>query len=69
MTTLDVRSSTVNASIDKIQWGKNDYLIDRASAYFFIRDANGRDVSVRFEEVEDLIKALKKAKELWHNKM
>lgn len=68
--TFDVRDTEDESSdVCKIIFGKqdNDYLmVDRTVSIFQICDEHSRH-SMRIEDIDDLIKALKKAKEFYDN--
>ena len=64
MATLDI--SMIEEDITRIQWGESDYVEE---------DQRGCRIRNRYcslvvykNEIDDLIKALQKAKELWHTK-
>ena len=68
--TFDVRDNSEDVSdVCKIIFGKqdNDYLlVDRTVSIFQICDEHSHH-SMRIEDIDDLIKALKKAKEFYDN--
>lgn len=68
MATLDIRDNC-KEPINQIQWGPQDYVaIDEDDEGYRIKSGAGC-ILVYPDEIDDLIKALQKAKELWHSKM
>lgn len=68
MVTLDMRGNGAEGPIDRIQWGPSDFvLMNKKSEILLTTEYN--TVVVYQNEMDDLIKALQKAKELWLTKM
>ena len=65
MATLDIRM--IEEDITRIQWGGCDFVQVEGRKYLILN--NYSSVIVYKHEIDNLIKALQKAKELWHNKM
>lgn len=64
MAVLDIRKPQ-DEVIDKIQWGVDDFIRKDTDGTYEIEDAGGSAVTVNSDEIDHLIAALQKAKELW----
>lgn len=68
MATLDVRLCGKKSTIDRIQWSEDESLIHANSEYFGMSSKDRHPKYIKYDDIDHLIKALQKAKELWHNK-